>query len=99
MPDHAVGHLEQIDTAAQPEIRGAASRAYENYFDVQILWVTGAGVMLAVGIFLLVNLLLERSQIGIIRLILSGLGVLVMIFGYGVTLAAGLHASCTWVMP
>ncbi|WP_433204393.1 hypothetical protein ACQP1G_15880 [Nocardia sp. CA-107356] len=63
VPDYPIGHMEQIDTAAQPDSRGAASRAYENYFDAQIFWVTGAGVMLAVGIFLLVNLLSTTQSV------------------------------------
>jgi hypothetical protein len=95
IPDHPIGHGQRIDTIAQPESRGADPNAYGDNSDAQMYWVISAGIMLAIGILLLVNLLHKRSRIGKVRLILSGLGVLVMTFGYGITLAAGLQVSCS----
>ncbi|UAK35069.1 hypothetical protein K8O92_15330 [Nocardia asteroides] len=99
IPDHPSGGLPQIDTTAPREVPAAGSQAREgnaDYFAAKIFWVAGAGIMLAVGVLLLVLLVTNRSRTGRFRLVLSSLGVLIMVFGYGVTLAAGLHPnSCT----
>ncbi|WP_157172234.1 hypothetical protein [Nocardia pneumoniae] len=67
-----------------------------DFIAVQAFRVAAPGIMLASGIFLMTCLLTNRSRIGRSRLILSSVGVLFMMFGYGLTLATGLtNTSCT----
>ncbi|WP_330232051.1 hypothetical protein OHA40_05925 [Nocardia sp. NBC_00508] len=81
--DRCVSHFD-------PEPRGA------DVIAAQIFQVTSAGILVAIGIFLLILLSTNHSRIGLLRLVPSSLGVLVMIFGYGITLAAGFQFPSCW---
>ncbi|WP_067477415.1 hypothetical protein [Nocardia amamiensis] len=105
VPDHPISGIAELPRPAEKtERRMFTASAYRfetaargtDIIAAQAFSIGSAGIMLAIGIFLWVRLWCDRRRIGHIRLILAGAGILVMIFGYGLTMAAGFsNTSCT----